>query len=652
MKFNSIINETFQNISINGVLYSLNTDEKKIYTQAKEAGKLMKNDLSEYDQRIANSLVTRGLLKRRKNPQHEIYFVTKGRRKTAPVQPLDEVAPPDANIEKWIEDNKERFEQEYGKEYKKYLYGKAWNKFNGKKMVKESAKNEELPSDIEYAINPVSKVGDTWINKYNNRLYKVVDIEMHTCLINNEEKPLPIYILKNEENDVSKGEYTGNILMRDFKKFSNDEDEDYWDGEEDQLNEGWHYKIDVDDITYDLPTTDYFQLDFDETDEDEINIEDAVKDEINDRSQGPIYDYSWSVDRKWSDDEDDDEEESDPEDDTNKEDYWDGEEEQLDSELEKKINETLKLAGIQINEEVDAKSEQKAKELSGALFEICSKGSFYDTYRDIVANNDLEQFYGKLKSCCDSWAEEIVYDGNYLLDKPYMDVSYYEWRDLIIDCDSLGEDWSYECQEMADETPSDYWDGEDDEELMETKPARLKHHTLEPDAQFAHISAERNNPLYEPVEGETPKIAKYKRTKKQAQKAENNKKTEQLKQDIKDLGLSFIKTYGSWHENDKTTSEQSFIVPNISKEDAMKLGKKYGQYSIIFKPRGEGKGSMYVTLDNDDYGKEDMQFVFNRDDDLEDVDASVPLTNYSGYSGLKKNGHGYSFKYKEPKSED
>lgn len=134
MKMKEFMIETFQNVSINGILYSLNSDEKKIYTKVKETGKLLKSELSEFDQRIANNLVTRGLLKRRKNPQHEIYFVAKGRRKVANNKPIDEVAPPDAQIEKWINDNKERFEEKYGKQYKKYLYGKAWNKFNGKKM--------------------------------------------------------------------------------------------------------------------------------------------------------------------------------------------------------------------------------------------------------------------------------------------------------------------------------------------------------------------------------------------------------------------------------------------------------------------------------------------------------------------------------------
>ena len=122
MRINEFITESFQTVSINGILYSLNTDEKAIYTKVKEAGKLLKKDLSEFDARVANGMVTKGVLKRRKNPQQEIYFVTKGRRKNAPEKPIEEVAPPDSGIEKWINDNKERFEEKYGKDYKKYLY--------------------------------------------------------------------------------------------------------------------------------------------------------------------------------------------------------------------------------------------------------------------------------------------------------------------------------------------------------------------------------------------------------------------------------------------------------------------------------------------------------------------------------------------------
>lgn len=48
-------------------------------------------------------------------------------------QYLFEEAPPDPKIEKWIKDNKERFREKYGDDYKKYLYGHAWKMYNDKK---------------------------------------------------------------------------------------------------------------------------------------------------------------------------------------------------------------------------------------------------------------------------------------------------------------------------------------------------------------------------------------------------------------------------------------------------------------------------------------------------------------------------------------
>lgn len=140
MKLEHIITENFQTVSINGILYSLNTDEKAIYDKIKnnENKKLFKKDLDEFNQRIASGLVTKGILQRRKNPQHEIYFTTRGRRKNAVYnRPLDEVAPPDTASEKWINKNKDKFKEKYGKDYKKYLYGKAWNMYNGS-TIKET----------------------------------------------------------------------------------------------------------------------------------------------------------------------------------------------------------------------------------------------------------------------------------------------------------------------------------------------------------------------------------------------------------------------------------------------------------------------------------------------------------------------------------
>ena len=194
-----------------------------------------------------------------------------------------------------------------------------------------------------------------------------------------------------------------------------------------------------------------------------------------------------------------------------------------------------------------------------------------------------------------------------------------------------------------------------EEELNETKPARYLSH-LDKSQSFANLTAERNNPLYEPVEGDSPSIAAYKTKMQQKQSAENNRRIEELKSDLRSMGLSFIKTHGRWNEGGKQTNEQSFLVPNITKEQALKLGKKYNQYSIIFKERGDDTAYMYITLDNDNFGKPDMQFDMSNQNKFVQVKepserekkrTSASLRDYSGATGFKKGGHGYQLKYIE-----
>lgn len=211
-----------------------------------------------------------------------------------------------------------------------------------------------------------------------------------------------------------------------------------------------------------------------------------------------------------------------------------------------------------------------------------------------------------------------------------------------------GRKFIKEFVEDLDNAKNPFIDEAEDVIVDETKPNRLKHHIFNTNTSFAQISGERNKGIYEPVEGDTPKIDLYKRKKKQEQSASNNKRTAQLIKDIKDMGLSFIKTYGAWKENDKTTREKSFIIPNITKEQAMELGKKYNQYSIIYREKGDNEGNMFVTLP-DNFGDVDM--TFNLKGDVDNIDGSKELDNFNGYSGLKRNGKGYNFKYKEKKKE-
>ena len=84
MRLNNLINEVFNLVSIKGILRDLNNDERKIYNKIRkqEDGKLFKKKMEPFLLRVANEMVTKGLLSRRKNTEGEIYFTCRGRRKT------------------------------------------------------------------------------------------------------------------------------------------------------------------------------------------------------------------------------------------------------------------------------------------------------------------------------------------------------------------------------------------------------------------------------------------------------------------------------------------------------------------------------------------------------------------------------------------
>ena len=145
MKFKSLLNESYECIKINGILRNLTNDEMKIYKKVKAYGKIFKQEMSEYDANVATTMVSKGILRRKKAQQDEghgrIYYIARGRKGHLKGGELDEVAPPGKESEKWIKKNKKRFKEKYGKDYEKYLYGKAWNNYNGKKKLKESIQN-------------------------------------------------------------------------------------------------------------------------------------------------------------------------------------------------------------------------------------------------------------------------------------------------------------------------------------------------------------------------------------------------------------------------------------------------------------------------------------------------------------------------------
>lgn len=42
------------------------------------------------------------------------------------LEEISEAAPPGAAAEKWIKDNKKRFKKQYGKDWERVIYAKAW----------------------------------------------------------------------------------------------------------------------------------------------------------------------------------------------------------------------------------------------------------------------------------------------------------------------------------------------------------------------------------------------------------------------------------------------------------------------------------------------------------------------------------------------
>lgn len=69
---------------------------------------------------------------------------------------------------------------------------------------------------------------------------------------------------------------------------------------------------------------------------------------------------------------------------------------------------------------------------------------------------------------------------------------------------------------------------------------------------------------------------------------ENDIRTSNLQKDIRSLKLGFIKVKGGYTETLKDGTQQdiiedSFVIPSITKKDAINLGKKYEQETIFWK---------------------------------------------------------------------
>ena len=128
---------------------------------------------------------------------------------------------------------------------------------------------------------------------------------------------------------------------------------------------------------------------------------------------------------------------------------------------------------------------------------------------------------------------------------------------------------------------------------------------------------------------------------------ENIKRDKQLEQDIKMLGLGYIPQKGGYTYMDKNGEEEiqeefSFFIPKISKENALNLGKKYNQETIVFKDEQE------FSLLNSINGAVELSFSRGTNSDIT-FDKETLKNAYSSFmkSKNKNNLKKYAFSLKE-----
>lgn len=120
--------------------------------------------------------------------------------------------------------------------------------------------------------------------------------------------------------------------------------------------------------------------------------------------------------------------------------------------------------------------------------------------------------------------------------------------------------------------------------MMELKSSRILQH-IENNKSFSVISAFRNRA---DVSSET--------------NAEiNKKKHQELKTKVRELGLGFTEMTGGFVEDDKMVQAKSLFIANIKTKDAIKLGKEFDQWSVLYKD--ENGFAEIGTNDESDVGK-------------------------------------------------
>ena len=214
------------------------------------------------------------------------------------------------------------------------------------------------------------------------------------------------------------------------------------------------------------------------------------------------------------------------------------------------INEVLKQAGVKLDED-ESCSEQSHDEEDG---EIDPKTGNKKLFEEEPFPEDSVEY---AEEQVQLWRDEVMR-------AEYDDFGYSNGS-----MDNAESNLSYWKKEVERRKAQQGNLNESNNEQLEEEigPSRLWKYQEHPEMNFAILSADRSE--------RTPD--------------ENKAKTDELKKDIKSMGYWYTELKGGYveiGENGKRVpvdGEDSFIVPNMTKEEAMELGKKYDQDTVMFK---------------------------------------------------------------------
>jgi len=140
---------------------------------------------------------------------------------------------------------------------------------------------------------------------------------------------------------------------------------------------------------------------------------------------------------------------------------------------------------------------------------------------------------------------------------------------------------------------------------------------------------------------------------------ENDLNHKKLKADVRKMGYGFIEQDSGYSYTDPKSDEEgmveeeSLFIPNISYEDAMALGKKYDQESILFKDNERGFVLVYTTeSEGHKIGDIDLNFEKKVGGKNITFDPSVLKIAFSALKRANKTQKGKPFAYKADFSDD